>query len=204
MKKLTFRYSSMNAGKSRNLIGTYYNYLELGLNPLVVLPNIIKSEKVISRTGEEVLGTTIGNLMSIDFLNYPTNADVVLVDEVHMLTKEEIKFLADITIIHNIPVICYGLRTDFKGDTFEGSNYLLGIADSLEELPTLCGCGRKARMNLRLINGEVDKSQDSTLKLREEENVSYISMCRECYRDAICGYKDIKDMNIYDNALVTK
>lgn len=201
MKKLTFRYSSMNAGKSRNLISTYYNYKELHLNPIIVVPNIIKNKKVVSRTGEELDAISFYELLYEADIN---NIDCILIDEAHMLSKNEVIDLNDITIEFDIPVICYGLRTDFKGDTFEGSNYLLGIADSLEELPTLCGCGRKARMNLRLINGEVDKSQDSTLKLREEENVSYISMCRECYRDAICGYKDIKDMNIYDNTLVTK
>lgn len=196
MKKLTFRYSSMNAGKSRNLIGTYYNYKELGLNSLVVLPDIIASKKVISRDGQELNAISfIELLLGFNF----DNIDCILVDEVHMLSKKEIDVLNEITIGFDIPVICYGLRTDFRGITFEGSNYLLGIADSLEELPTLCGCGRKARMNLRLISGEVDKSTDSTLKLREEEDVSYISMCRECYYNAMNGHKSIKDMNIFDN-----
>lgn len=195
MQKITFRYSSMNAGKSRDLIKTWYNYDELGLTPLVVVPDIIKDRKIVSRDGQEIDAISFDELLTkVDVYNI----DCILIDEAHMLSKTEIQELNRITIEFNVPAICYGLRTDFKGDTFEGSNYLLGIADSLEELPTLCGCGRKARMNLRLVNGQVDKSENSKLVLREE-NVSYISMCRECYYLAVNGYKDIKNMNIFDN-----
>ena len=193
MKKLTFRYSAMNAGKTRNFIGTYYNYRELGLIPIIVTPDIIKDNLVVSRDGQSI--------PSIPFskIDEHLKSDVILVDEGHMLSKNEVLKLSEITIKYDIPIIVYGLRTDYKGDVFEGSMYLLGIADSLEELPTLCSCGKKARMNLRLIDGKVDKSNDSRLRLREEEDISYISMCRECYYKIMNDIKDIKDIKYYDN-----
>lgn len=195
MSKLVFRYSSMNAGKSMNLISTWYNYNELGLNPLAILPDIIKENEIKSRTGLNLKAIKISELRRHLITD---DIDCLVCDESHMFSKGEILLLSDISI-SGIPVICYGLRTDFRGELFEGSKYLLGIADELEELPTLCGCGKKARMNLRLVDGEIDKSNDSTLKLREESDVSYISMCRKHFYGCINGEIDIKDLNIFDN-----
>lgn len=177
MKKLIFRYSAMNAGKTANLLMTYFNYNELNLNPVIVVPNTNKSEIVYSRIGLSAKATKFEKLKEYIENN---KVDCVLVDEAQFLTKDEVEFLNCISIHNNITVICYGLRTTSTGTLFEGSKYLMAIADIIEELPTLCSCGEKARMNLRLLNGEVDKS-NVVIKYREEQSVAYVSLCRKCF-----------------------
>ena len=165
MKKLIFRYSAMNAGKSANLIMTYHNYKELGLNPIVVVPDGSKNKSVYSRIGIRVKAIRFNELK--DYLS-ENKVDCVLVDEVQFLNKEEIQYLNSISLYKNATVICYGLRTTSTGELFEGAKYLLAIADDIEELPTLCFCGKKAKMNLRAINGIIDKSS-VIIKLRDEQ-----------------------------------
>lgn len=177
MKKLIFRYSAMNAGKSANLIMTYHNYKELGLNPVAVVPESSKSRSISSRIGIEVEAIAFNELE--EYLK-KNKVDCILVDEVQFLNKEEIHFLNLVTLYSNITVICYGLRTTSSGELFEGAKCLLAIADEIEELPTLCFCGRKAKMNLRAIDGIIDKSS-VVIKLREEQRISYISVCRKCF-----------------------
>lgn len=177
MKKLIFRYSAMNAGKSANLIMTYHNYKELGLKPLAVVPDSSKNKSVYSRIGVKVKAIRFGELK--DYLS-ENEVDCILVDEVQFLSKQEIEFLNLLTIYKDITIICYGLRTTSSGELFDGAKHLLAIADKMEELPTLCFCGRKAKMNIRAIDGIVDKSS-VIIKLREEQKIAYISVCRECF-----------------------
>lgn len=191
MKKLIFRYSAMNAGKSANLIMTYYNYKELGLNPLAIIPDVSKNKVIYSRTGAKVKAIKFNELEK--FLE-ENRVDCVLVDEAQFLSKEEIQYLNLISIYKDITIICYGLRTTSNGELFEGSKYLLAIADDIEELPTLCHCGKKAKMNIRAIDGVVDKSS-VTIKLREEQRISYISVCRKCFDKY---YNNNKTTNISD------
>lgn len=177
MKKLIFRYSAMNAGKSANLIMTYHNYKELGLKPLAVVPDGSKNKSIYSRIGVRVKAIRFHELK--DYLN-ENEVDCILVDEAQFLSKEEISFLNIVSIYKDTTVICYGLRTASNGDLFEGSRYLMAIADEMEELPTLCFCGRKAKMNIRAIDGIVDKSS-VVIRMREEQRISYISVCRKCF-----------------------
>ena len=177
MKKLIFRYSAMNAGKSTNLIMTYHNYKELGLNPVAVVPTLSKNKRIYSRTGVGIKAIRFKELFDYTRNN---KVDCVLVDEVQFLSKEEIGFLNTLSIYKDITIICYGLRTTSTGELFEGSKHLMALADDMEELPTLCMCGKKAKMNLRAIDGVVDKSSE-VVKLREEQQVSYISVCRKCF-----------------------
>lgn len=177
MKKIIFRYSAMNAGKSANLIMTYHNYIELGLNTIAVIPNSSKNKRIYSRIGIGIKAIKFKELK--EYLN-DNDLDCVLVDEVQFLSKEDIEFLNQISIHKNVTVICYGLRTTSTGDLFEGSKYLLAIADELEELPTLCFCGKKARMSIRAVDGIIDRTSE-VVKLREEQKVSYISVCRRCF-----------------------
>lgn len=199
MKKIIFRYSTMNAGKTANLIMTYHNYKELGLNPVAIVPNFSKNKSIYSRTGMKIKALRFSELH--DYIS-SNNVDCVLVDEVQFLNKEEIKYLNTLSIYANITIICYGLRTTSTGELFEGAKYLMAIADDIEELPTLCVCGRKARMNIRAINGIVDKS-DVILKLREEKRVSYISLCRKCFSKYFNDYEENVDISHlvekYDN-----
>lgn len=177
MKKLIFRYSAMNAGKSANLIMTYHNYKELGLKPLAVVPDASKNKSIYSRIGVKIKAIRFHELK--DYLN-ENEVDCILVDEVQFLSKEEIHFLNLVSIYNDTTVICYGLRTTSNGELFEGSKHLLALADEIEELPTLCFCGRKAKMNIRAIDGVVDKSS-VIIRMREEQRISYISVCRKCF-----------------------
>lgn len=167
----------MNAGKSANLIMTHHNYKELGLKPVVVVPNGSKNKRVYSRIGIGLKAIRFNELN--DYLR-ENRTDCILVDEVQFLSKEEIDDLNFASLYQGATVICYGLRTTSTGELFEGSKHLMAIADIMEELPTLCFCGRKARMNLRVIDGKVDTSKE-VVKLREEQSVAYISVCRSCF-----------------------
>lgn len=177
MKKLIFRYSAMNAGKSANLIMTYHNYRELGLKPVAVVPCASKNKKIYSRIGVEIEAIRFDELS--DFLDN-NESDCILVDEAQFLTKEDVWLLNEISIYKNITIICFGLRTTSTGELFDGAKHLFAIADENEELPTLCFCGKKAKMNIRAIDGKIDKSA-TIIKLRDEKRISYISVCRECF-----------------------
>ena len=196
MKKIIFRYSAMNAGKSANLIMTYYNYKELGLNSVAVVPNNINRNGVYSRIG---VGVEAIQFKDLEKYISENKVDCILVDESQFLSREEVDYLNAINVENDITVICYGLRTTSLGELFEGSKRLLAIADILEELPTLCFCGNKARMNIRAIDGIVDKSKE-TVKLREEQSVSYISVCRRCFNDLYDTEENVEDIiNKFDN-----
>lgn len=188
-----FRYGSMGAAKSLNLITTNYNYRELGLSTVVVVPNNSHNCVVLSRVGLSTKAIKIGQLKQ--FLEHH-KVDCILVDEAQFLTKNEVLMLNDATL-KDITVICYGLRTAANGELFDGSATLLSIADEIEELPTLCPCGRKARMNLRLIDNKVDKSNEMIV-LKEESRVAYVSVCRECYYKFKNG-DNAEELNKYDN-----
>ena len=189
MAKLHFYYSAMNAGKSTTLLQSSYNYKERGMDTLVISPLIdtrYGNNTVTSRIGLQ--GEAVSFNRDEDLYQYITDAlqknkniKCVLVDEAQFLTKQQVQQLANITDDFNIPVLAYGLRTDFMGELFEGSQYLLGLADQLIELKTICHCGRKATMNARI--------DESGKILREGEQVviggneSYIALCRKHFRE---------------------
>lgn len=187
MAQLYFYYSAMNAGKSTALLQSSFNYKERGMNTIVFtaeLDNRYGVGKVTSRTGlecEAALFNSDTNLFEIVKRN-PTHC--VLVDECQFLNKEQVKQLACIADELDIPVLCYGLRTDFKGELFEGSKYLLSWADKLVELKTICHCGRKASMVLRVNGGKpvLDGAQ-----IVIGGNDSYVSVCRKHYFEGDIG-----------------
>ena len=138
--------------------------------------------------------STIYNTIN-DYLiekNYDNKFDkilsAILIDEAQFLTEKQVKQLSDITVILDIPVICFGLRTDFKGNLFPGSEALFRYANSLEELTTVCICGKKALHNARLVNGKY-VSDGSQVAIDEKDNVTYISLCPEHYREFVYGIK---------------
>ena len=124
--------------------------------------------------------------------NYDNKFDkilsAILIDEAQFLTEKQVKELSDITVILDIPVICFGLRTDFKGNLFPGSEALFRYANSLEELTTVCICGKKALHNARLVNGRYVNDGDQ-VAIDEKDNVTYISLCPELYREFVYGIK---------------
>lgn len=188
MAQLYFYYSAMNAGKSTSLLQSSYNYRERGMNTLVMTASIDDRYgvgKVASRIGIE----TEAQVFSSDDNLVGMIADVckqqtlhcILIDESQFLSKEQVKQLTYVVDILDIPVLCYGLKTDFQGELFSGSQYLLAWADKLVELKTICHCGRKANMVVRL-DGE-GKPMKEGEQVAIGGNESYESVCRKHFRE---------------------
>lgn len=195
MSKLYFRYGAMNSGKSTHLMQVAYNYEERGMNVVIIKP------KVDSKGGEKLL-SRLGVVRKVDLLiaeddnifdiikNYNENIkkiDCILVDEVQFMKAYQIDQLFEISVKMDIPIICYGLRTDFKLNGFEGSTRLLLLAHSIEEMKTICACGRKAIFNGRKINGKF-VFEGNQIAIDEENDIQYESLCGQCYYK----YKDGK------------
>ena len=191
MAKLYFYYSTMNAGKSTTLLQSSYNYRERDMNTLVYTAAIddrFGVGKVTSRIGisqDDFLFRSETNLF--DEINKHLKKEkvhCVLVDEAQFLSKQQVYQLSDVVDKLKIPVLCYGLRTDFQAELFEGSKYLLAWADQLEELKTICYCGRKANFVLRL-NDQGDVIKEGA-QIQIGGNDSYLSVCRLHYKEK-CG-----------------
>ncbi|BFU61161.1 MULTISPECIES: thymidine kinase [Rodentibacter] len=191
MAKLYFYHSTMNAGKSTTLLQSSYNYRERNMNTMVY------TAAIDDRFGVGKVTSRIGISQEANLFNAETNLfdeisqhlrqekiHCILVDEAQFLTKRQVYQLTDVVDKLNIPVLCYGLRTDFQAELFEGSKYLLAWADQLEELKTICYCGRKANFVLRLNEkGEVIKEGE---QIQIGGNDSYLSVCRYHYKEK-CG-----------------
>lgn len=185
MAKLYFRYGAMNSGKSTLLLQTCHNYEENNMKAIIVKPSVDTKgkQKIVSRIGVEkevdlLLGTE-DNLFEIVKEKYK-KVNCVLVDECQFLSRKQANECMEIVIKLDIPVICYGLRTDFLTNGFEGSTRLLEIAHTIEEMKTICKCGRKAIFNARFVNGKFI-TKGSQVAIDGEKNVTYISMCAKCY-----------------------
>jgi thymidine kinase len=188
MAKLYFYYSSMNAGKSTALLQSSYNYKERGMNTLVLAPAFDDRYgvgKVTSRIGLEAAATTFtraDNLLEIVTVCVQEDPlHCVLIDEAQFLTKEQVAELSDVTDDLNIPVLAYGLRTDFQGEPFEGSKYLLAWSDNLKELKAICDCGSKATMVIRLDENGNAITHGSQVEIGGNDR--YISMCRKHFKE---------------------
>jgi thymidine kinase len=192
MAKLYFYYSSMNAGKSTALLQSSYNYRERGMNTLVLAPRIDDRYgvgKVKSRIGIESEATTIGPDDDLFEIARRQSADeplhCVLIDEAQFLTRDQVFQLGEITDKLNIPVLAYGLRTDFRGEPFEGSKYLLAWSDNLKEIKAICHCGTKATMVVRLDENGAAITEGSQIEIGGNER--YVSMCRKHFRQKFLG-----------------
>ncbi|MEE4204895.1 MAG: thymidine kinase [Erythrobacter sp.] len=197
MAKLYFYYSSMNAGKSSSLLQADFNYRERGMNTMLWTAALdTRSEGMVrSRIGLEAEAHRFGtqtdlyDAIAVAHENEGANAlgqkglDCVLVDEAQFLTPEQVWQLARVCDEVGVPVLCYGLRTDFLGELFPGSAALLGIADALVELKAVCHCGRKATMNLR-----VDAAGNAISEGKQTAiggNESYVALCRRHFSEAL-------------------
>ncbi len=192
MAKVYFYYAAMNAGKSTVLLQSSYNYRERGMRTLLFTPAIdtrygtgrIES-RIGLRSGAIALSAGDNLLTRVRTEHAAKPIACVLVDEAQFLSVEQVWQATDIADQLDIPVLCYGLRTDFQGKLFPGSGALLGLADTLTELKTICHCGRKATMNLR-----VDASGRGVKDGAQVEiggNDRYVAMCRRHYKDALAG-----------------
>ncbi|PQO98262.1 thymidine kinase [Massilia phosphatilytica] len=177
MAKLYFRYSAMNAGKSTSLLQVAHNYEEQGQKVQLY------TAAIDDRYGVGQITSRLGPQRETDVFDKDTNfldkappVSCVLVDEAQFLTKEQVVQLHQVAQVRGVPVICYGLRSDFRGEPFPGSAYLLALADDIEEIKNICTCGKKATMNIRV--------DAEGRRIREGEQVSIGG--NESYRQA-CG-----------------
>ena len=174
MAKLYFRYGAMGSSKTANAIMVEYNYTERGQKVLMLKPKLDNRDgerTVRSRSGLSTECRFVEELPSIDVRGY----NCVIVDEAQFLTRAQVEELVRIVDVLNIPVIAYGLRTDFRNNLFEGSQWLLAWADTIEEVKTICWCGKKAICNARVIGGKVVREGDQILL---GANSCYVSLCR--------------------------
>ena len=174
LAKIYFRYGAMGSSKTANAIMVQYNYQERGQKALMLKP------KLDHRDGERIVASRSGlsapclYMEELDQVNLH-DYHCIIVDEAQFLTKAQVEELVRIVDVEHIPVVAYGLRTDFRGEFFEGSQWLMAWADSIEEVKTICWCGRKATYNARLNNGEVIKTGEQVVL---GGNESYTSLCR--------------------------
>jgi len=191
MAKLHFKYATMNAGKSIDLMRTAYNYEENGFKVLVMKPKVdTKSGDCISsRVGlERKVDILIDMEDNIIHLLKGKLDDLycIFVDEAQFLKEFQVNDLYKVSKLCDIPVICYGLRVNFLGNSFEGSRRLLEISDVLEELPTICSCGSIARMVGRWFDGKFVLDGDEVV-IDGTRNVKYIPLCGKCYLEKVLG-----------------
>ncbi len=188
MAKLFFRYGAMNSGKSTQLLQVAHNYEERGMRALLLKPGI-------DTKGGVTIVSRLGASKAADAVITPqTNCyellcrmkakqvlfHCVLVDEAQFLSSEQVDQLFLFVLDDNIPCICYGLRTDFRGQGFPGSTRLLELAHSIEETKTICRCGHKAIMNLRRING-IPVFEGDQIAIDDQDTVEYEALCGQCY-----------------------
>ncbi|MBM3184072.1 MAG: thymidine kinase [Chlamydiae bacterium] len=186
MAKLYFRHGTVGSAKTLNLLAVAHNYRQQGKKVLLMKPDFdvrFGKERIKSRAGLEmqadILITTEDSLRGIDYMGI----SCILVDEAQFLSAKVIEEFRDITLKWDIPVLCYGLRTDFKTKLFEGSMRLMELADSIEEVKSTCHyCNRKSVVNLKHVNG-VATNEGPSIELGAEEK--YFSACYRCYFNAI-------------------
>ena len=189
MAKLYFYYASMNAGKSTNLLQADFNYRERGMDTMLWTAALdTRSQGMIrSRIGLEADANrfTPGTDLWAEITRHHrhTPLSCVLIDEAQFLTAKQAWQCARLADEAGIPVLCYGLRTDFRGDLFPGSAVLLGIADSLVEVKSVCHCGRKATMNLRV--GGDGKAVKAGAQTEVGGNERYVALCRRHFSEAL-------------------
>jgi thymidine kinase len=197
MAKLYFYYSAMNAGKTTVLLQSAHNYRERGMNPVLFTPALddryrsgvirsrigLQSDAIMFNTGDDLLERIESELEN-------RNVHCVLVDEAQFLTRDQVYQLSEVVDRLDIPVLCFGLRTDFQGELFEGSRYLLAWADELQELKTICHTGRKATMVVRVDDNGYALREGSQVEIGGNDR--YVSVCRKEFKNVFFGGQPVK------------
>lgn len=186
MAKLYFRHGAMGSSKTANALMVEYNYYERGKEALLAKP------RLDDRDGKTVLRSRIGlekPCIFVEDIQKMSDEKIalyscIIIDEAQFLTKEQVAFLVHIVDDLEVPVICYGLRTDFRHELFEGSMWLMAWADKIEEIKTVCWCGKGANCNARLVDGKVIYHGEQIMM---GGNESYISLCRKHYMEGNTG-----------------
>lgn len=194
MAKLYFKYGAMGSSKSANALITKFNYEERGMKVWLIKPS------VDVRDGKHTLKSRIGlsaeadiiceNDSILELLKGKKGVDVIISDECQFFTANQIDQLREIVDFQNIPVMCFGLRTDFKTQLFEGSRRLFEVADCISEIKTICSCGAKATVNARIDENGFILTEGQQVLLGS--NDSYIAMCHSCYAEAIKDKKPVR------------
>lgn len=188
MAKLYFKYGAMGSSKTAQALITKFNYEERGMRVWLIKPSVDRrdgTDVVRSRIGLEAKCEPIGRECDLfaRYLEAHTDIDVVIADECQFFTASQIDALRRIVNDYDVPVLCFGLRTDFLCRLFEGSRRLFEIADSITEIKTVCSCGAKATVNARLdAKGQVVTEGDQILL---GGNDCYVAMCHKCWKNAI-------------------
>ena len=195
MDKLYFKYGAMGSSKTAQALITKYNYEENDLKVWLIKPS------ADTRDGAQILRSRIGLEAEVEVIppeadiyarflgGKARRSDVIIVDECQFMTEKQIDQLRAIVDDHNIPVMCFGLRTDFQTHLFSGSRRLMEIADTIQEIKTICDCGAKATVNARVNDGYI-VTEGAQVVLGG--NDSYIAMCHKCYIRGIREHKKIK------------
>ena len=202
MAKLYFYYSAMNAGKSTTLLQSAHNYEERGMDSLLFTPIIddrYMTGHIKSRIGLEKEAIAFDSEYNFyqeikPAMRNKSNLKCVLVDEAQFLSKDQVYQLTDVVDYLNIPVLTYGIRTDFQSNLFPGSMHLLAVADEIVEIKTICVCGRKATNNMR-----INSAGEPVLTGEQIEiggNDRYISHCRRCFKDAHSKKKNVAQQEL--------
>lgn len=205
MAKMHFKYASMNSGKSIDLIRTAYNYEENGYKVLILKP-------AIDTKGEDSITSRVGLSKKADMLllysdsvleklkNKLDNISCILIDEAQFLSTKQVEDLFLISKACDIPVLCYGLRTNFKMESFAGSKRLLEVSDVLEEITTLCKCGEIARYVARKVGDKYVQDGEEVV-IDGTENITYIPLCGKCYLEKVnkINLDEIKQMLVKED-----
>lgn len=191
MANLTFYYGTMAVGKTTKLLQDHYNYSKYLINIVVMKPKVDAkgANTVVNRIGEnitvDVLIPKSASLLGKKYVHKYMYAEFILVDEAQFLTKEQVNELWYIAHKYNISVVCYGLKSNFKGDLFEGSSQLFARADEKRELTVNCVCGKVAMFNARRINGKYSASGKEVVIDGANDEVEYIPLCAEHYLEYV-------------------
>lgn len=193
MAKLYFRYGAMGSSKSANILMVRYNYEERGQYAILLKPRTDDRDgehKIQSRIGLSAPAEYVDDFLKeisklwngkeTEYLYHGKKVNAILVDEAQFLSPEEVDALSDIVDFYEIPFLCYGLRTDFLNHLFPGSRRLMEIADVIEEVPTVCWCGKRAQCNTRYSNGKIVR-EGAQIMLGSNE--SYVALCRKHYKE---------------------
>ena len=193
MAKLYFRYGAMGSSKSANILMVRYIYEERGQYAILLKPRTDDRDgehKIQSRIGLSAPAEYVDDFLKeisklwngkeTEYLYHGKKVNAILVDEAQFLSPEEVDTLSDIVDFYEIPVLCYGLRTDFLNHLFPGSRRLMEIADVIEEVPTVCWCGKRAQCNTRYSNGKIVR-EGAQIMLGSNE--SYVALCRKHYKE---------------------
>ena len=193
MAKLYFRYGAMGSSKSANILMVRYNYEERGQYAVLLKPrtdNRDGEREIRSRMGLSAPAGYVDEFLKEiseswtetckEYCYHGKTVSAILVDEAQFLSAEEVDMLSDLVDFYEIPVLCYGLRTDFRNCLFEGSRRLMEIADVIEEVPTVCWCGKRAQCNTRYSGGKIVREGEQIML---GSNESYVALCRKHYKE---------------------